>query len=248
MVAQLVICADGGANRYREAFFRTENLDLRHRYPDVILGDLDSLLPQVRRYYERRGVQILHDHDQYSTDLTKCLKYIELHAAATIQAYNLDRSAERADALDVVIVGSMGKRLDQGFATLQGLIKASQGTTPYINQIFLLSPENITFMLRAGMNRISTPLADLVLAESIGVLPLGGPATITTRGLEWDVLNWTTQFGGQVSTSNHVHADVVHIDLVQGDGVLVTIELAGRPSETLAVPLDSDLSGDSDQG
>lgn len=41
----------------------------------------------------------------------------------------------------------------------------------------------------------------------MGLLPLGQPvASLTTRGLKWDVDDWACSFGGRMSTSNHVPA------------------------------------------
>lgn len=46
---------------------------------------------------------------------------------------------------------------------------------------------------------------------------------ITTVGLEWDVTDWLTEFGGNVSTSNHVKDNVVEITTTQD--VLFTVDL-----------------------
>ena len=40
-----------------------------------------------------------------------------------------------------------------------------------------------------------------------GLVPLGEKAVITTKGLKWDVTNWSTTFGGSISTSNYVIGD-----------------------------------------
>ena len=62
------------------------------------------------------------------------------------------------------------------------------------------------------------------------MLPILGPATLSTSGLEWDVQDWKTQFGHQISTSNHVRADAetVVVDVEGEDpgarGVLFTVE------------------------
>ena len=46
----------------------------RHSYqPDLIKGDLDSLRPDVRAFYETLGVPVIRDRDQNSTDLGKCI-------------------------------------------------------------------------------------------------------------------------------------------------------------------------------
>lgn len=41
--------------------------------PDLIKGDLDSLRVDVQLYYSSRGVRIIQDGDQDSTDLMKCI-------------------------------------------------------------------------------------------------------------------------------------------------------------------------------
>src|SRR5258708_37350148 len=61
--ADLVVCADGGANRARSAGIT----------PDIILGDLDSLLAATRRFY--RGTPLFRIPDQESTDLEKAILF-----------------------------------------------------------------------------------------------------------------------------------------------------------------------------
>jgi thiamine pyrophosphokinase len=95
-------------------------------------------------------------------------------------------------------------------------------------RIYLLSTEAITFVLKKGRHRIRVhdPNAP-ILGKHIGIIPLREPSTITTTGLEWDVTDWLTEFGGQMSTSNHVREDVVEITTTSD--VLFTIELNFRP-------------------
>ena len=81
--ADLVVCADGGANRARE--YRIK--------PDVILGDLDSLSSATARSY--KGTPILRIADRESTDLEKAIGYCLLLGV---------------DSAD--IVGALGGRID----------------------------------------------------------------------------------------------------------------------------------------
>ena len=50
--------------------------------PDLIKGDLDSLRPDVQEHYASRGVSIIKDPDQNSTDLMKCVQALEEKEAA----------------------------------------------------------------------------------------------------------------------------------------------------------------------
>lgn len=97
-------------------------------------------------------------------------------------------------------------------------------------KVYLVSTEAITFVLKTGKHRIRVRPDGFKekglsseLGKHVGILPLKGPSHISTQGLEWDVQNWLTNFGGQVSTSNHVKEAVV--DIVTTEDVLFTIDL-----------------------
>jgi len=131
---------------------------------------------------------------------------------------------------DIVCLGGLGGRVDQGMSQLHHLFMFQQDGY-HEGKIFLLSTDAITFVLKAGTHRIHVRDGPSVigkhfgsvLGKFVGILPLKGPSKITTKGLEWDVSDWLTQFGGQVSTSNHVKEDVVEISTTED--VLFTIDL-----------------------
>ncbi|KAJ5836253.1 thiamine pyrophosphokinase eukaryotic [Penicillium robsamsonii] len=282
--ASYIICADGGANRlFDMPGVREESKEL----PDSIVGDLDSIRPAVREHYEKLGVSVLQDPDQYSTDFTKCLKYLNAHAAEiiasprkgkpTTNGANGNTSTTPSDhsPLEIVILGGLGGRVDQAFSQVHHLYMMTQtqrsirenetNTSPDVNpaaggNLYLVSEESITFIIQTGKNTIHTPAtrrADIATAstsdisespkkrkreqeqekepepepeyffeENIGIIPLSAPAKITTHGFEWDVENWHTEIGGQLSTSNHIRADKVEIET--SVPVLFTVELAER--------------------
>ncbi|KAK2874994.1 hypothetical protein FQN49_001875 [Arthroderma sp. PD_2] len=152
------------------------------------------------------------------------------------------------EELDVIVFGGLGGRVDQGFAQIHHLFCATPSASAQITRprgkIYLISEESISFFLHQGENTILTPggsslkkpkgeiepgnsdSADkrLCLSENIGIIPIGGPSLITTQGLEWDVENWRTEFGGQLSTSNHIRADAVEIHT--SAPVLFTVDAA----------------------
>jgi thiamine pyrophosphokinase len=91
-------------------------------------------------------------------------------------------------------------------------------------RLWLFSETSLSFILRSEHNSIRGLQSSRLFTENIGLLPVWGPATITTTGLEWDVKEWYTHMGGQVSTSNHVKADEIHIET--NAPILFTIERA----------------------
>ncbi|EKV11897.1 Thiamine pyrophosphokinase Thi80, putative [Penicillium digitatum PHI26] len=258
--------------------------------PDCIVGDLDSIRPAVREHYERLGVHVLQDPDQYSTDFTKCLTYLNAHAAEIIASPRKGAKTAKSDTngaggststspsdqspLEIVILGGLGGRVDQAFSQVHHLYMMTQTqrsirenetntSTPDAKpaaggNLYLVSEESITFIIQTGKNTIHTPAtkrADIATTsasdvsksprkrkreqeqeqeqepeyffeENIGIIPLSAPANITTHGFEWDVENWHTEIGGQISTSNHIRADKVEVET--SVPVLFTVELAER--------------------
>lgn len=116
--------------------------------------------------------------------------------------------------------------------------------------LYLVSEESLTFILQPGRNVIRTPKTNRpipgsaanstdstgcggdgesethLLEENVGIIPISGPARITTKGFQWDVEDWPTEIGGQLSTSNHIRADVVEVTAEVP--ILFTVELAKR--------------------
>lgn len=210
------IAADGGANRVyalNDSNPSKEDLPLT-----TVIGDLDSLLPEAHSYWNSRNVPVIHDEDQYSTDFMKAVNYIR----------------EKQDkGLDIVVLGGLGGRVDQGMSVLHQLYTYQKDPGYPDGKMYLLSTEAITFVLKSGKHRIKATAKygqnglGAGLGKHVGIIPLKEPSVISTKGLEWDVTNWETEFGGQMSTSNHVKEEWVTIETTKD--VLFTIDLEVPP-------------------
>jgi thiamine pyrophosphokinase len=214
----------------------------------MIIGDLDSLRDDVSKYYKERGVHVEEDGDQYSTDFGKSMKVLT-------NGYGSDRSflapPEHSEATqDIIILGTIAGRVDQGLGLLHEIYREYRQHQSSA-RLWLLSEQNVSFLLGPGKNIISgvDPMVcelmffgaamncanlprisfltinyqNKIFTPNIGVLPIYSPAVITTHGLEWDVTSWETRMGGQVSTSNHVKRESVEIET--DTVVLFTIEI-----------------------
>ncbi|KAF2760673.1 thiamine pyrophosphokinase [Pseudovirgaria hyperparasitica] len=201
------ICADGGANRLHDLFEGACQGRRSDFLPTAIVGDLDSLRQDVRQFYATKGVQIHEDADQYSTDLAKCMRFAL-------------SSPWQSPTEEVILLGSLSGRLDHAIGLLHEMMREAM-RTPEL-RIWLFSDISISFILKAGVNRILLPQNHICFTPNVGILPLYGPAKISTRGLEWNVTGWETSMGGQVSTSNHVVEDSITVD--SDACVLFTIE------------------------
>lgn len=219
--ATLIVCADGGANRLFD-LSRTCNGEFSRVKVNAIVGDLDSLRPQVEEHFSQQGVIIEQDPDQYSTDFVKCLKWIRKYIK---HLHGSGAEAETAAQLDVVAIGGLGGRVDQGLSQIHHLYLAQDDPQLLDGRLYLLSEQSLSFVLGGGQNVIHVDPENF--NENVGIVPVLGPATITTKGLEWNVENWKTEFGGQISTSNHIRSNKVEVSF-EGKRPLFTVELGDR--------------------
>lgn len=90
--ADIILCADGGANY-------AYKMDV---IPAHIVGDMDSILPQVKEYFERYKVPF----KKYPRrkDFTDTQLILEL--------------TEELGASEIILIGSLGKRLDHTLSNL----------------------------------------------------------------------------------------------------------------------------------
>ncbi|KAF3324691.1 thiamine pyrophosphokinase 1 isoform X2 [Carex littledalei] len=174
--AKLRICADGGANRIFDdmpKLFPDQNpLNIRHRYvPNVIKGDMDSLRPEVGKFYSGKGSEIVdRAENQDTTDLHKCISFIREQTPAC------DHSN-----LCILVTGALGGRFDHEAANLNVLYVFSD------MRIVLLSDDcQIRLLPKAHQHEIH--IQSSVEGPHCGLFPIGGPSvSTTTTGLTWDL-------------------------------------------------------------
>lgn len=246
--ATLRVCADGGANRLHDSFgivgdhgdggdsVGNPSEDRARFVPDVIVGDLDSLRPEVARYYEDRGSEIKLRDDQDHCDFEKCLVEVESRlspldavagveteaaAAAVADDDGGDRNELRATnaaaaaagagssccSATVVGLGAFGGRFDH---EMQG-VSLLHAYTSRFDRLVLMGAGNVAFLLEPGRSHTIEP--DLRFeGPTVGLIPVGGPCrTVTTEGLQWNLDGQSLEFGVCVSSSNKVVGDEVQV-------------------------------------
>lgn len=195
---------------------------------DAIIGDLDSLTTEARQYFTTRArpAKVIHEPEQFSTDFGKAVRWIRASSNSSSEAET------SAPSRDIVAMGGLGGRVDQGLSQLHHLYLFQTSPTYAEGRLFLVSGESVTFLLKSGRHRIHVRGRDGngarradVFDKYAGIVPVKEPSVITLRGFEWDVTDWETEFGGQMSTSNHVLAGTETVEVETTRDVLFTIAL-----------------------
>ncbi|PPR05751.1 hypothetical protein CVT24_006690 [Panaeolus cyanescens] len=179
-------CADGGANRMHDALTKA-GARLESFVPDLIKGDLDSIRPDVKAFYESLSVPVVQDPSQYATDLMKCIEAVEELEQAQGTKYK------------IILLGGLSGRLDQTIHTMSYLHKLRQSR----KWIFAVTEDNVGWVLDSGEHEIK--IDHNLLGQTCGLLPVGIESTLlSTSGLRWNLSEHESSFDGLVSTSNHL--------------------------------------------
>lgn len=155
---------------------------------------------------------MIHDTDQESTDFGKAINWIR---------------KEYPPGVDIVALGGIGGRVDQGLSQLHHLYLFQKDPKYASGRLFLLSGSSLTFLLKPGTHSVQVREdgEEDAFGKYVGILPLKEMAHISTKGLEWDVTDWETEVGGRLSTSNHILPDTQTVEITTDKDVLFTITL-----------------------
>ena len=177
-----LICADGGANNaYKLGFI-----------PDVIVGDFDSVKPEVLNTFKSKSkiVKIVRQND---TDVEKCLKY-----------------CIKNNIKEVILTGATGDRLDHSFCNLGIVLK-------YFHKVNIkIIHQKSVLSAHSGTLEFNT-----VKGETISLYGFSDKTKITSAGLKFPLTKTALPFGQRESTSNMATGNLVKLKIAMGNIFIV---------------------------
>jgi len=222
--ADVRVCADGGANRVFDSLPAEQRDGSADWLPHAVKGDIDSLRSDVRAYLERRGVRVVHDPDQDTHDLEKCLVWLAKRQAdggggggGGIGAAGDEDATPHATKFTVAICGAFGGRLDQEMANINMLFRPT-----VFRQLVLLSLDSAALLMPAGKSVFVHEPA--YQTHTCGLIPIGGACEqVSSTGLQWNLSAQRLAFGELVSSSNKIIAPEVEVNT--SHGLMWTVQL-----------------------
>ncbi len=182
---EIIIAADGGAN----SCFKL-GVD-----PHYIIGDFDSINPEVFSYYKSRS-EIIKQSRQNDTDVEKALKF-----------------AIKKKFETVYLLGGTGDRLDHSICNLGIVIKFFLKI-----RIIIIHGKTVLFPYADNVKLKSTP------NETVSLYAFNSNTRITSSGLKYPLRDVSLPFGEKESTSNIVLLDNFELK-ISGGIVFVIREL-----------------------
>jgi len=179
----LLIAADGGLHHLLA-------LDL---FPDVLIGDLDSVTPEQLETLPTRKVEIIqHPTRKDETDLELALL-----------------CAVERGATEVLVHGALGARWDM---TLGNILLLSHPRLRIANIRLVDGNQELRLLVGGETLTLSGQPGD-----TVSILPLCGDAVgVTTQGLEYALANERLKFGFTRGLSNVLQASPAKISLQKG--------------------------------
>ena len=189
-----MVCCDGALEKYLR---NMNSVFGRERMPDIVIGDMDSLKPSVRKRYS--GI-LIKEEEQEHNDQTKAVRYIIGHIA---------------DVSDIYILGGTGGREDHTIGNLSLLMEY---TRMFENcpRIEMVSDHSTAFAI--------TDSIDIHCGEgrSFSLFSPDNSLTVRSAGLQWktdEVVfdNWWK------ATLNRATEDTVHLEFSHRSIALVIL-------------------------
>lgn len=177
----VIVCCDGGI---RHAF--VEGLTPHH-----IIGDLDSSSKHMVEFYKSKNVNFLeYDTKKDETDMELAINF-----------------AISIGAIEILILGAIGCRIDHTLTNINLLMKASNS--------------NVKAIIRDGNNDIHLVDDHIEITGTIGdlisLIPLSSNVMgVTTQGLEYPLIDASMNIGNSLGVSNVMTTDKVSIDVKCG--------------------------------
>lgn len=168
------------------------------RWPHTVVGDLDSISHDLLLEFRRHNVNFLeHPRDKDKTDLELALQF-----------------AISQGAVEVLLLGLYGERLDQTLANLLLLARDDWKDV----RVTLSSGAELAYLLHSegSINLIGKP-GDIVSLIPLSEIVRG----VSTQGLRWPLSGADLSFGTTLSISNELTTSEASVKILSGK-LLVT--------------------------
>lgn len=176
-----LISADGASN----ALYRMRKV------PDVIIGDMDSIEEDAKRFFVKQGVEFKKFPSKKDfTDTELSIDY-----------------AKDIGAVEIVLYAGVGSRIDHSLGNM--------------NLLYYMLKKGIQGRLVNEKNEVYITDSKLVLSGSKGdlvsVIPVNGDAVgVTLTGLEYPLTDYTIEFGKTIGLSNVMVGDSCSVEVKEG--------------------------------
>ena len=190
MYGQNIIAGDRGL----EALYQLKMI------PNHVVGDFDSVSPEILEFYKKQSQIIFHtfhaEKDNTDTDIALQL-------------------AIRLKSSKITIMGALGKRMDHAIANIHILKDALEANIP----CQILDEHNRIYLINTSIQLEK----DKIYGKYVSLIPLTSTVEgLTLTGFKYPLHDYTLLIGTSLGISNEIVTDTAHIEM--NNGILIVIE------------------------
>ncbi len=190
MYGQNIIAGDRGL----EALYQLKII------PNHVVGDFDSVSPEILKFYKKQSQIIFHTYnaekDNTDTDIALQL-------------------AIRLKSSKITIMGALGKRMDHAIANIHILKDALEANIP----CQILDEHNRIYLINTSIQLEK----DKIYGKYVSLIPLTSTVEgLTLTGFKYPLKDYTLPIGTSLGISNEIVTDTAHIEM--NNGILIVIE------------------------
>ncbi len=184
-----VIAVDKGMEFCRKAGIR----------PDEILGDFDSVDPEVKKYFDSLEIPVhVYKPEKDQTDMENAMSL-----------------ALKRESNEILVLGATGTRMDHVLGSISNLTLPLNAGVP----CSLVDAHNRIRMIQHEL----TIRKEEQYGKYVSLLSFGGPAEgVTLEGFYYPLHDYTIEAGEAIGISNEIVAEEARISM--GAGTLLVIE------------------------
>ena len=168
--------------------------------PNHVVGDFDSVSPEILEFYKKQSQIIFHtfNAEKDNTDTDIALKL-----------------AIKIGSSKITILGALGKRMDHAIANIHILKDALEANIP----CQILDEHNRIYLI----NKEMTLEKDKVYGKYVSLIPLTSTIEgLTLTGFKYPLNDYTLPIGTSLGISNEIITYTAHIEMKKG--ILIVIE------------------------
>ncbi len=190
MYGQNIIAGDRGL----EALYQLKII------PNHVVGDFDSVSPEILKFYKKQSQIIFHTYnaekDNTDTDIALQL-------------------AIRLKSSKITIMGALGKRMDHAIANIHILKAALEANIP----CQMIDEHNRIYLI----NKEMTLEKEKIYGKYVSLISLTSTVEgLTLTGFKYPLHDYTLPIGTSLGISNEIIADTASIEMK--NGILIVIE------------------------
>ena len=190
MYGQNIIAGDRGL----EALYQLKII------PNHVVGDFDSVSPEILEFYKKQSQIIFHtfhaEKDNTDTDIALQL-------------------AIRLKSSKITIMGALGKRMDHAIANIHILKDALEANIP----CQMIDEHNRIYLI----NKEMTLEKEKVYGKYVSLIPLTSTVEgLSLTGFKYPLKDYTLPIGTSLGISNEIIGDTAHIQMK--NDILIVIE------------------------